>query len=159
MQFFLTLFKRGGEGGQTHVQKIYCKFCVIFKAFWQHKLCFWYGKASLIKFTKLRWYVDTRIDTEGGVWGEGGCSDTIKSRQWGVHCQILSLRLVGNPVSTISFVITSVLHFISKPFSILHCFSLVRNLLQTGHCSISIVILDKFYLRTISHSTRDNVAK
>ena len=25
-------------GGQTHVQKICCKFCMILKAFWQHKI-------------------------------------------------------------------------------------------------------------------------
>ena len=36
LAFFLTLFKRGG--GQTHVQKICCKFCMTLKAFWQHKI-------------------------------------------------------------------------------------------------------------------------
>ena len=36
-QFFLTLFK-GGGGGQTHVQKFWSKFCMILKAFWQHKI-------------------------------------------------------------------------------------------------------------------------
>ena len=35
--FFLTLFKRG-VGGQTHVQKFWSKFCMISKAFWQHKI-------------------------------------------------------------------------------------------------------------------------
>ena len=37
VQFFLTLFKRGG-GSQTHVQKLCCKFCIIQRAIWQHKL-------------------------------------------------------------------------------------------------------------------------
>ena len=30
--FFLTLFKRGGEG-QTHIKKFCCKFCIILKGF------------------------------------------------------------------------------------------------------------------------------
>ena len=34
---FWKLLKRGG-GDQTHVQKICCKFCMIWKAFWQHKI-------------------------------------------------------------------------------------------------------------------------
>ena len=36
--FFLTLFKRGGGMDQTHVQKFWSKFCMILKAFWQHKI-------------------------------------------------------------------------------------------------------------------------
>ena len=35
VQFFWTLFKRGG---QTHVQKLCCKFCIIQRALWQQKL-------------------------------------------------------------------------------------------------------------------------
>ena len=35
--FFLNIVQKGG-GGQTHVQKICCKFCMILKAFWQHKI-------------------------------------------------------------------------------------------------------------------------
>ena len=38
VQFFLTLFKRGGRGGHSHVQKLCCKFCIIQRALWQHKL-------------------------------------------------------------------------------------------------------------------------
>ena len=34
--FFLTLFKQGG--GHFHVQKLCCKFCIIQRALWQHKL-------------------------------------------------------------------------------------------------------------------------
>ena len=35
-QFFWTSFKRGG--GHFHVQKFWSKFCMILKAFWQHKI-------------------------------------------------------------------------------------------------------------------------
>ena len=35
--FFEHLLKGGGRG-QTHVQKICCKFCIIIKAYWQHKM-------------------------------------------------------------------------------------------------------------------------
>ena len=36
VQFFLTFFK--GGGGSPHVQKLCCKFCIIQRALWQHKL-------------------------------------------------------------------------------------------------------------------------
>ena len=35
---FFNIVQKGGGGGQTHVQKICCGFCIIFKAFWQHNL-------------------------------------------------------------------------------------------------------------------------
>ena len=38
VQFFLTLYQRGGVGGHSHVQKSCCKFCIIQRALWQHKL-------------------------------------------------------------------------------------------------------------------------
>ena len=34
---FFNIVQKGG-GDQTHVQKICCKFCMILKAFWQHKI-------------------------------------------------------------------------------------------------------------------------
>ena len=35
--FFFTLFT-GGGAGQTHVQKLCCKFLIIIMAFWQHNI-------------------------------------------------------------------------------------------------------------------------
>ena len=38
IRIFFEHCSKGGGGGQTHVQKICCKFCMIIKAFWQHKI-------------------------------------------------------------------------------------------------------------------------
>ena len=35
---FFNIVHTGGWGDQTHVQKLYCKFCTIQRALWQHKL-------------------------------------------------------------------------------------------------------------------------
>ena len=37
IRIFFEHCSKGG-GGQTHVKKICCKFCMIIKAFWQHKI-------------------------------------------------------------------------------------------------------------------------
>ena len=34
---FFNIVQNGG-GGQTHVQKFWSRFCMILKAFWQHKI-------------------------------------------------------------------------------------------------------------------------
>ena len=34
---FFNIVQKGAGGGQTHVQNFCCKFCMILKAFWQHK--------------------------------------------------------------------------------------------------------------------------
>ena len=36
--FICLIFNLLRRGGQTHVQKICCKFCIILKAVWQHKI-------------------------------------------------------------------------------------------------------------------------
>ena len=36
--FFNIVQTGGGGGGQTHVQKLCCKFCIVQRAIWQHKL-------------------------------------------------------------------------------------------------------------------------
>ena len=35
---FFNIVQKGGAGGQTHVQKLCCEFCIIQRALWQHKL-------------------------------------------------------------------------------------------------------------------------
>ena len=37
VQLFFNIVQTG-DGGQTHVQKLCCKFCIIQRALWQHKL-------------------------------------------------------------------------------------------------------------------------
>ena len=36
-QFLLNIVQKGRGAGQTHVKKNCCKFCIILRAFWQHK--------------------------------------------------------------------------------------------------------------------------
>ena len=98
------------------------------------------------KFTKCD--DDTMIREEISIQ-EKGSSETIKSRQWGVHCQILSVRLVGNQVSTISFVILHQFYiFFENPFQF-YIVSLSAWLVTYFHDFMSILRKDSisFYTR------------
>ena len=89
MRSFFTLFKRGGGRGrgETHGQKFCCKFCMILKAFWQHK----FGIKILFKgrnvpnlgsncpnVRSVKKFAPLHVQNKLGGWGVRGCLNNVK---------------------------------------------------------------------------------